>query len=143
VLELTGKDSPKTGLEGKFSIYHACAIAIQHGKGGETEFSDEAVNDAVAVALRQKVRPQIDNSVRADAMAITIKTKDGRSLEKYIKKALGSLENPISDVQMDEKARDLCKPILGADGTEKLIETCRSAFALENAADIMAASTPG
>ena len=131
VLELTGKDSPKTGLEGKFSIYHACAIAIQHGKGGETEFSDEAVNDAIAVALRQKVKPQIDKSVRADAMAITIKTKDGRTLEKYVKKALGSLENPISDAQMDEKARDLCKPILGRNG-----------FALENAADIAAASTP-
>jgi 2-methylcitrate dehydratase PrpD len=95
------------------------------------------------VALRQKVKPQTDKSVRADAMAITIKTKDGRSLEKYVQKALGSQENPISDAQMDEKARDLCKPILGAEGTEKLIETCRSAFALENAVDITAASTPG
>ena len=28
VLELTGKSSPRDGLEGKFSIYHAVAIAL-------------------------------------------------------------------------------------------------------------------
>jgi len=142
VLELTGKDSPRTGLEGKFSIYHSCAIAVQHGKGGEAEFSDEAVNDPVTVALRQKVKPGIDATVPADAMGITITTKDGRTLEKYIEKALGSLENPISDTQMDDKTRDLCLPMLGDVGTEKLIETCRNAADLANAADIATAATP-
>lgn len=32
VLELTGKKSPRTGLEGKFSVYHACAAAIIFGQ---------------------------------------------------------------------------------------------------------------
>ncbi|HEY3835665.1 MAG TPA: MmgE/PrpD family protein, partial [Bryobacteraceae bacterium] len=40
VLELTGKKTPQTGLEGKFSIYHAAAIAIVDGAGGEQQFSD-------------------------------------------------------------------------------------------------------
>jgi len=142
VLELTGKDSPTTGLEGKFSIYHACAIAIQHGKGGEKEFSDEAVNDPIAVSLRRRVKPEIDLDVPADAMGITITTKDGRTCEKYIEKALGSLDNPISDEQMDQKTRDLCKPILGSANTEKLINTCRNAAGLSNAADIVTAATP-
>ena len=142
VMELTGKESPSTGLEGKFSIYHACAIAIQHGKGGENEFSDAAVNDPIAVSLRQKVKPEIDPTVPADAMGITINTKDGRTFEKYIEKALGSLENPISNAQMDDKTRDLCRPMLGDAGTEKLIETCRNAANLANAADIARVATP-
>ncbi len=45
VLELTGKTTPKTGLEGKFSIYHAVAVAFVEGAGGEKQFSDRAVND--------------------------------------------------------------------------------------------------
>ena len=139
-MELTGKESPSTGLEGKFSIYHACAIAIQHGKGGENEFSDAAVNDPIAVSLRKKVKPEIDPTVPADAMGITINTKDGRTSK--VSKALGSLENPISNAQMDDKTRDLCGPMLGDAGTEKLIETCRNAANLANAADIARVATP-
>ncbi|MBL22729.1 MAG: 2-methylcitrate dehydratase [Rhodospirillaceae bacterium] len=142
VLELTGKTAPRTGLEGKFSIYHSCATAIQHGKGGETEFSDEAVNDPTAVSLREKVNAEIDPSVPADAMGITITTKDGRSLEIYVEKALGSLENPLGDTALDEKTRDLCQPLLGDSGTEKLIETCRGAVELADASAITTAATP-
>ena len=54
VLELTGKTTPKTGLEGKFSIYHAVAVALVEGAGGEKQFTDRAVNDpTVRGASRQ------------------------------------------------------------------------------------------
>ena len=43
VLELTGKKTPQEGLEGKFSIYHAVAVALVEGAGGEKQFSDRAV----------------------------------------------------------------------------------------------------
>ena len=43
VLELTGKTAPRTGLEGKFSVYHACAAGILFGKAGEAEFADDVV----------------------------------------------------------------------------------------------------
>ena len=40
VLELTGRREPKSGLEGKFSIYHSCAAAILLDEGGEAAYSD-------------------------------------------------------------------------------------------------------
>ena len=43
VLELTGKRTPQTGLEGKFSIYTAAALAIVAGAAGPKQFSDELV----------------------------------------------------------------------------------------------------
>ncbi len=36
VLALTGKSEPRTGLEGKFSIYHCIAVAIAQGAAGGT-----------------------------------------------------------------------------------------------------------
>src|SRR5437762_2244201 len=39
VLELCGKTAPRTGLEGKFSVYHACAAGIVFGQAGEAEFA--------------------------------------------------------------------------------------------------------
>ena len=141
VLELTGKKSPKTGLEGKFSIYHACAVALQHGKGGEKEFSDSAVNDPLTQSLRDKVHAKVDTSIAASAMAIHITTKDGRSLSKEIQKVLGSLENPLGDNALNNKTRDLCQPILGKEKTETLIETCRNMAFLKDSSKVVKAAT--
>ncbi|NBX40613.1 MAG: MmgE/PrpD family protein, partial [Gammaproteobacteria bacterium] len=57
VLELTGKRSPRSGLEGKFSVYHAVAVAIVEGAAGEHQFSDRAVQDPTIAALAERVRP--------------------------------------------------------------------------------------
>ena len=35
VLELTGKKTPATGLESKFSVYHSCAVGLLYGQAGE------------------------------------------------------------------------------------------------------------
>ncbi len=52
VLELTGKRRPQSGLEGKFSVFHAAAVGIIHGAAREAQFSDESVRDPRVVALR-------------------------------------------------------------------------------------------
>ena len=67
VLELTGKTTPQTGLEGKFSIYHAVAVALVEGAAGEKQFSDRAVRDPVVVALRDKVVPVVTPGIDAGA----------------------------------------------------------------------------
>jgi len=65
VLELTGKKTPQRGLEGKFSIYHAVAVAIVEGAGGEKQFSDRAVTDPNVVSLRSKVTPVTTVDIKA------------------------------------------------------------------------------
>ena len=54
VLELTGKKTPRTGLEGKFSVYHSAAVAIIDGAAGEA-------------AVQRRSRPR---SRRSSASAI-------------------------------------------------------------------------
>src|SRR4051794_38986334 len=55
VLNLMGKTEPKAGLEGKFSVFHAVAVATVTGRAGEQAFTDKAVTDPTVVALRNKV----------------------------------------------------------------------------------------
>ena len=57
VLELTGKKTPTTGLESKFSVYHSCAVGLLFGQAGEHEYTDEVVERADVIALRARVRP--------------------------------------------------------------------------------------
>ncbi|MEO8679036.1 MAG: MmgE/PrpD family protein, partial [Vicinamibacterales bacterium] len=52
VLELTGKKTPQTGLEGKFSVYFAAALAIVQGSAGMRDFSDQNARNPVIAGLR-------------------------------------------------------------------------------------------
>src|SRR5262249_49307 len=77
VLELTGKTAPATGLEGKFSVYHAAAAALIRGAGGEAEFSDAVVCDPRIIALRGKVRAAAAPTLREDEAVVRITLAGG------------------------------------------------------------------
>jgi 2-methylcitrate dehydratase PrpD len=140
VIELTGKKTPKIGLEGKFSIYHSVAVAIIEGAAGERQYSDRAVNDPKVIALRERVVATIDPAIKPEQVDMTISLKDGRTLHNYIEHAIGSLEVPMSDQQLEAKFTDLAKGILPDAQVRKLIDTCWSVEKLDSAAQIAKAA---
>jgi 2-methylcitrate dehydratase PrpD len=142
VIELTGKKTPQTGLEGKFSIYHAVAIAIIDGAGGEKQFSDAKVRDPVTVALREKVNTIVDPSIKPEQVDMTITLKDGRKLHKFIEHAIGSTEVPMTDQQLEKKFTDLADGILSPAQTHALIEKCWHVEQLDDAGQIALAALP-
>ena len=136
VLELTGKKTPHEGLEGKFSIYHAVAIALIEGAGGEKQFSDRAVNDPTVVALRAKVVPVITPGIDPAQVDMTVVLKDGRTLNRHIEHAIGSLEQPMSDKALEVKFSDLAEGILPAPVIRQVMDLCWKVETLSNAGDI-------
>jgi 2-methylcitrate dehydratase PrpD len=142
VLELTGKTAPRTGLEGKFSVYHSCAAAIVHGRCGEHEYSDEVVTDPEIVELRGKVRAEASPKIHEDQVDITLTTRDGRTHRLFVEHAIGSLERPLSDEELDRKVRDLCEPVIGAAGSGRLIEACRGVETAASLKSVVDASCP-
>ncbi len=141
VLELTGKKTPRTGLEGKFSVYHAAAVAIVEGAAGERQFSDRAVRDPVVVALRGRVSTVIDPSLKEDQVRIAIVLKDGRRLEKYIEHAVGSVNNPMSDQALEAKFAGQADGILPSDRTRRAMDLCWNIVALPRAAALAEAAS--
>lgn len=121
VLELTGKKTPRTGLEGKFSVYHSAATALLRGDGSPTAFTDEAVRNREIVALRDKVSATADKGVHEDAVHITVTFEDGGVEELRVEHATGSLEKPLSNTAIDEKFLKQSEPILGSKRTAKLM----------------------
>ena len=139
VLELTGKKTPHEGLEGKFSIYHAVAVALIEGAAGEKQFSDRAVRDPMVVDLRAKVIPEIDPSISTAQVDMTVELNDGRQLHKHIEHAIGSLEAPMSDTDLEHKFADLAEGILPAAKARKVIDLCWKVESLASAGDIVRA----
>lgn len=142
VIELTGKKTPQIGLEGKFSIYHAVAIAVIDGAGGERQFSDAKVRDPVTVALRDKVNAIIDPAIKPEQVDMVITLKDGRKLHKFIEHAIGSTEVPMTNQQLEKKFSDLADGILTPAQTRTLMDTCWKVEQLGNAGDIALAALP-
>jgi 2-methylcitrate dehydratase PrpD/AraC-like DNA-binding protein len=136
VLELTGKTAPATGLEGKFSVYHAVAVAIAEGAGGERQFSDRAVRDPAVVALRARVKPVIDAAIKPEQVEMSIVLKDGRRLTRHIDHAVGSLESPMSDAALEGKFTDLAEGILPGDRIRKAMDLCWNVETLGDAGEI-------
>jgi 2-methylcitrate dehydratase PrpD len=142
VLELTGKKTPHEGLEGKFSIYHAVAIAFVEGMAGEKQFSDQAVQDPTIIALRDKVVPIVDTAIKPEQVDMNVILKDGRKLHKYIEHAIGSLEAPMTNADLEAKFVGLAEGILTTQQIHELIDLCLGVEKLSSAAAIAQAAVP-
>lgn len=121
VRELTGKTTPQTGLEGKFSVYHSAACALLRGDGAPTAFTDEVVRLPEIIALRDKVQAETDPAMHEASVRIVVTFEDGSTLEKYVERALGSLERPLSDEQLEVKFNDQAALVVGADLARDLL----------------------
>ena len=140
VLELTGKKTPQTGLEGKFSIYYAAAVAIVEGAGGEKQFSDKLVRDPGIVALRDRVTTTVDSKIGEEQVRAVVTLKDGRKLEKFIEYVTGSVKNPMSDAALDGKFLDLATGILPSARARRLLDLARQVESLKSAAEVAKAA---
>jgi 2-methylcitrate dehydratase PrpD len=136
VLELTSNRTPGTGLEGKFSVYYAAAIGIVAGRAGEAEFSDARVRDAKVVALRDRVKTNVDASLAQDQARVKIGLRDGRVLERFVAHAVGSVDNPLTDAGLDAKFVELVSGILPDERARRLMALCRDVERLDDAGEI-------
>ena len=141
VLELTGKKTPQLGLEGKFSVYHAAAAAIVDGSAGEKQFSDAAVRNPVIVGLRDRVTTVVDPAIKEDQVRIAIRLKDGRTLDKYVEHAVGSVTNPMSDMDLEAKFMGQAEGVLPADQARLAMTLCWDIETLPSAAAVAEAAS--
>ncbi|MGZ8153699.1 MAG: MmgE/PrpD family protein [Burkholderiales bacterium] len=142
VLELTGKKTPQAGLEGKFSVYHSAAVAIIHGAAGEAEYSDACVRDPRVTALRDRVNAVVDKGLHEDQARVAIRLKGGKTVDVFVEHAIGSLERPMSDADLESKFLGLAGGVLPDSQVKRLLGLCWDIGKLEHAADVARASVP-
>jgi 2-methylcitrate dehydratase PrpD len=140
VLELTGKKTPQTGLESKFSVYFAAALAMVRGAAGVRDFSDANARDPVIVPLRDRVVATIDPSMKEDQVRARITLKNGQVLETFVEHAVGSLERPMSDADLEAKFLGLSGGVLPDTLARKVIDLCWNVDTLSSAAALATAA---
>ena len=124
VLELTGKQEPKTGLDGKFSIYHTAAIAFMDGDACQDQYSDDKVQKAAT--FRKKIKPIPNPTLEEDQVIAKLVLYNGQEFECKIEHATGSIFNPMTQPHLIKKFTKLVSPIIGTTKalllTDKVLE---------------------
>jgi 2-methylcitrate dehydratase PrpD len=141
VLELTAKPNPQTGLEGKFSVFHAAAVALIYGQAGEAQFSDACVQDPAVIAIRTKVHIEPDPTIGRTQAHVSIVLTDGRALERHVADALGTLARPMSDADLEAKFRALSANVLSDQQCDEVIRLCWSVDTLPDVSTLVRAAT--
>jgi 2-methylcitrate dehydratase PrpD len=134
----TDRPGVRTGRESQVSAQHAVPIVLMTGRAGLEEFSDVAVSRHEVRALGQKVTFTDDPSLTIDAARVVITQHSGKTLTAAIDFARGSLEKPLTDGELENKLRDLCRYGRSGCAAEPLID---AVWALEQASDAGALMT--
>jgi 2-methylcitrate dehydratase PrpD len=118
---ITGLVDPKTGLQSKFSISHTAAVAFIDRQAGIAQYSDQRAKDPQVVALRGKVSTSVDESFRKDQAWATVRSR-GRTFEARIEHAMGTVDNPMSDSDIEAKFLANAIPVIGSERARNICE---------------------
>jgi 2-methylcitrate dehydratase PrpD len=132
-VRITGLTDPETGLQSKFSIYHAAAAAYLDGRAGIAQFTDERASMSDVVALRGKIEARIDESLGKDQAAATLITTSGERIETRVAHASGTVANPMSDRAIEDKFMANAGPVIGE---ERARLVTAAAWTLETLTDV-------
>ena len=121
--------TPKSPLEGKFSLPYCISAALTKGAVNLDTFSNETFADAKIQALLQKVTMEADDRVRHDpefASVVSIEMADGSRHEKLVPLAIGKPERWFSTGQMFDKFLDCGRLVYQRPKIEEVFGVLRS-----------------
>lgn len=138
VLELTGKTEPATGLESKFSVFHAAAYALLHGDGGPNAFTDSAATDSAVVALRRRVKVKTTAECHSASVKVEVVLRDGTTVEQVVDRAVGSVDVPLTDEQLDRKFIGQAADVMGEEKAAEVLAIAWKTPELQTVAEVAA-----
>lgn len=121
VIRITGVDKPGSGLMSKFSANHAAAVSYLDRAGGVPEFTNEKSQDPLVISLRQLISIKSSPQLNLDQAIAKITTKSGTQFEITIDHAKGTVQNPMSDADIEQKFIQNAKVCLSNDRTQSIL----------------------
>jgi len=133
-------------LQAKFSLPAALSMIALARQAGKVEFSDEFVGSDAMQAMQRRMRTELDPEIEAQGFdkmrsRITITLKDGKEVAGWADEHYrGGPENPLSDQEVEAKARSCCAGVLSSAEQDHLLTTAWNVLELEDAGTALAAT---
>lgn len=121
-VDAAGKEEPKTGLEGKFSLPFCVAITLTEGKAGEDQFRESKVEDLRIRKLMRKIKVVPQPTLPVTSAIVNVVMANGTSYKKETKYPQGHPNNPLPPGKLEEKYMDITSGILGETKASALLD---------------------
>lgn len=99
----------RTGREAQVSAQHAVAVSLLYGKAGLAQFSDDAVRDHAVRVLGRKVRFVDDDRIPLAAAKLRLLRPNAPEIAAVVETARGSADEPMTDKELEDKLREICR----------------------------------
>ncbi|MFM1815506.1 MAG: hypothetical protein RLZ98_2201 [Pseudomonadota bacterium] len=139
-VRITGVEEPETGLKSKFSLKHSAAVGYLDGNAGIPQYSDARATAQDIKAARAKITIATVDSYGIDEAEAEVVAIDGRRHVVHVDHATGTVENPLSDSQIEDKFRANTEPVLGVEKTRLLADLVWRLDTLDECRSITAAA---
>lgn len=116
------------------NVQWVTSVVAHHGAIYRNHYSSQTANDPRIMELKKRVTfggdPELQKLYpKKSAAIVTVRTKDGRTLQKQIDDAKGTPDNPFTDQELKEKFTGLVRSVITLEKTDKL---WRELIALED-----------
>jgi 2-methylcitrate dehydratase PrpD len=132
----TDRRRPRSGREASVSLQHTVAVCLVYGRAGVAEYSDARTAEPAVRALGDRVEVQEDPSIPVAAAAVSLRTRDGRTLALKVAHALGSPGRPMTDAQIEAKVREHAPLAASPIAVDRLIDAVWALDRADDAAEI-------
>ena len=118
---------PKDLMMAQYSIPFCVALSLYHDPTDPESFHEKTLKDKKILAMMRKVRLKVDREIedkgwdRAARVTVTLANK--RRASKLVIHFKGMPKNPMSQSEVEDKARKLTRGILSERQLERLVET--------------------
>ena len=130
-------------LQAKFSLPAALSMIALARKAGKIEFSDAFVASDEMQAMQRRMRTELDPEIEAQGFdkmrsRITISLKDGSEVAGWAdERYRGGPENPLTDKEVEDKARSCCEGVLSDEEQADMIAKAWAVLELEDASTVL------
>jgi 2-methylcitrate dehydratase PrpD len=120
---------------------HIIAVALVDGAVSfEDSHSYERMADPRVLAAKGRVqlipdRALMDPAARRSGL-VEVTLRDGHTISHFTRHPPGTKENPLSTERVNEKARSLMAPVLGAERTEEVVRRVNALEKLDNVREL-------
>jgi 2-methylcitrate dehydratase PrpD len=135
-ITLANRRHPKDDLEAIVSLHQWAAAVLCKGWSGIEVNGMAAIGDPAIAAMRDKVHPTADPALAPDAAYVTVTIASGKTLRADVAHCLGSATRPMSDRDLEDKFRGLCKGVVEPQRADRLIAACWRLDELVDVAEI-------
>jgi 2-methylcitrate dehydratase PrpD len=119
---------PQDIVSAQFSGRFGVALRLVKGSNGYNDYSEQNLRDPKILALVKKINYIIDEEFEKVPLGmalsvVTIKLKDGNTYNKRVEYAKGTLQNPMTKPELEDKFRGLASMVLPDKQVESIIQT--------------------